>query len=397
MTHLPKRVLLGAGLTSSTLSAVFMSAALYSLLPGAWAYCGLLIGVILEVVKSALSYESASCYLPERRYGAFVGAVLIIIAVMLFSTWAGNERLIHSVAADEKQGEALRGTRSEQIISELKAIDLQLADLAKPYLVNADTKHEREMLKGLQSQAKAMRDRMALTKAAEMESGVIADLLATIAKKEEAVATDNRRETERRQALERDLRATMSTLHAEQVEIAARTSKIESSDTAVTYLILKVIVLVIEGFPIYYFCVYGAPAKARQFSKVDQVEEGSEPVAKPVQEPVPAIAAAVVEDLPTPILDQVADDSLAAPVEASVDEVADTPAVVHTQAATPAFSHPKLDQVLSSVMGMSSGEPVTTAWLKATFNVGGDSATDLTRALHDAGLIVKPGKSWIRA
>lgn len=419
MTYLSKRVLLGAGLVLASISAVFMSTTLYGLMSGRWAFLGLLIGVLLELVKTALSYESSSRFIPERRYGAFFGAVLIICSVMLFSVWAGNERLIHDVVADEKQGEALRGTRSEQITAELAAINIQLADLSKPYLVKADVEHEREMLKDLQAQAKSMRDRMALTKAAELESGVIADLLATIARKEEAVATANQKETERRQALEQGLRAKVSELHADQVEIASRTSKIESSDPEVTYLILKLIVLVIEGLPIYIFFVYGKPATAPVAVRKAEVVQAKDEVQKPspaVQQAAPQIAVAAplvaeskaeeqapeallvaVESTPVAVPEPIADESPAAAVEPLEGEVGATPAVTPTQATTPAFSHPQLDQVSAHVLAMKRGEPVSQDWLKKTFKLGGDTAKRFTDYFGEVGLITKTSRGWVRA
>lgn len=429
MTNPANRTLLGVGFFSSAIVALFMSQTLYGLMSANnLSFLGLLMGLILEAFRVAACYTAAFDYWPNRRYGALAISAAMVAAITLVSVWAGNERLIHSVAADEKHVQAQRGTRSDQITAELASIDAQLADLAKPYLVTADTKHEREMLKELQAQAKSMRDRMALTKAAELESGPIANLLATIERKEDSVAAANREEAGRRHALERDLRASRTALNQEQVEIASLASKIESTDRATTDRVLRIIALVFEAIPLFVFFFCEKPSVAAAMARKAEVtqEEGSEPIAQEPRQIAPQVApqaapvatvasishsAEMIEDsaeepiqiapqsTPVTIAEQVHEEPAA---EAPVASADDSEVAVETTAAMgvdalPAFNHPQLDQVSAQVKALKSGESVSQDWLKKTFKLGGDTAKRFTDYLGEIGLITKTSRGWVRS
>lgn len=426
MTNPANRTLLGVGFFSSAIVALFMSQTLYGLMSANnLSFLGLLMGLILEAFRVAACYTAAFDYWPNRRYGALAISAAMVAAITLVSVWAGNERLIHSVAADEKHVQAQRGTRSDQITAELASIDAQLADLAKPYLATADTKHEREMLKELQDQARSMRDRMALTKAAELESGPIANLLATIERKEDSVAAANREEAGRRHALERDLRASRTALNQEQVEIASLASKIESTDRATTDRVLRIIALVFEAIPLFVFFFCEKPSVATAMARkteVAKVEEGGEPIAQeplqiaPQVAPVAPVASVshsleVIEDsaeepiqiapqsTPVSIAEQVHEEPAAEAPVASADDsgVAVEPTAAMGVDALPAFNHPQLDQVSAQVKALKSGESVSQDWLKKTFKLGGDTAKRFTDYLSEIGLITKTSRGWVRA
>ncbi len=422
MTNPANRTLLGVGFFASAIVAVFMSQTLYGLMSANnLSFLGLFMGLGLEVFRVAVCYTAAFDYWPNRRYGALALSAAMVAAITLVSVWAGNERLIHSVAADEKHVQAQRGTRSDQITAEMTSIDAQLADLSKPYQVKADTEHEREMLKELQAQARSMRDRMALTKAAELESGPIANLLATIERKENSVAAANREEADRRHALERDLRASKSALSQEQVEIASLASKIESTDRATTERNLRIIALVFEAIPLFVFFFCEKPSVATAMARkaeVAKVEEGSEPIAQeprqiapqvaphiaavapvaaPDQDASSLVAETVTEAIPHQVFEQSADEPPVASAEGPDTSVVDTPVTTPSPAKGPAFSHPKLDQVLAHVTAMKSGESVSQDWLKEKFELGGTTAARFSAHLGDLGLTTKAGRVWVRA
>lgn len=382
-----KPLLLGAALIASALCAIYMSATLYSLAPAGWmAWAAAVSGLILELFKGGLSHAAPGLY-AQRRHSTLLIAVTFIGLILAFGAWAGNERFIHSIAADANQGQALHETRSKQIEDEISRLRTERIVKTWQEPAMADTTVERAEIADLRAQAKDMRARGALTKAGELESGAIAQLLAVIEQKEQQVAQANAAMDERSIKHKSEVDARIALLQQEQVDIASRTSKVVATDIGSSIFVLKAIVLVLEAAPIFIFWLYGSTNQASRPDQPRVVQHADEPAA----ETGTTAAKQVPEVVQVKEVVVMATPTQESSEEALVDEI---PATTSTQSS---FTHPKLDVVREHVSSMAPGESVTVSWLKKTYSLGGDTAQAFIGYLSGSGLITKPGKSWVRA
>lgn len=118
-----------AGLVSSLISAIFMSSTLYTLAPAGWmAALAVAMGLILEVFKSGFSRLSADFYGAGRYAGFAVSAAAVMVA-LVFAIWAGQERFMHALEADQRESVALHQVRLQQIQDTLEANAQELQQL----------------------------------------------------------------------------------------------------------------------------------------------------------------------------------------------------------------------------------------------------------------------------
>ena len=387
-----RRILFWSAVVASMISAAFMSATLHHLAPAGWvAYLAGVIGILLEVFKACLS-SYAPLLKKQRRYIELTISFAFIGSVLVFAVWAGQERLIQGVAAEQKLALANAQVRIPQIEHEISLLKAREESLARD--VVADTALEKSQLGRLYAQVEVLREGTYLTRAAELERGEIAALRKTIADKEEAARAENaaRFNTAVQVAAER------KALEKELFEINSRVSKIEVTSTEASVAILKVIVLVVELSPAFIFWLVSrhgfiaAPAPAAPAApaalSTSPVMTRSAPGHRiePTSSAPRAVAAAPehVRDERLIAVSQVAP-------QAERDGCAD-PAI-----AAKARAHSRYAEALETVRGMSRGEPVTTSWLKSTFSLGGDTAQAYICALSVDGLVERSAKSWVRS
>ena len=166
-------MLLLAGIVSSLISAIFMASTLYALAPaGYMSVLAVAMGLILEAFKSGFS-RLASDFYSTKRYAAFAISALAVIVALGFAIWAGQERFMHSLEADQRESVALHQVRLKQIEQALQENTTELLQLD-----NATTQQDPEAaaltarINDLYNQARAMRAQMGWTKAEQLEASI---------------------------------------------------------------------------------------------------------------------------------------------------------------------------------------------------------------------------------
>lgn len=369
-------MLLLAGIISSLISAIFMASTLYALAPaGYMAGLAVAMGLILEAFKSGFSRLASDLY-SDRRYAGFAFSAVAVIVALAFAIWAGQERFMHALEADQRESVALHQVRLQQIEQTLQgnAKELQQLD-GHVDLVDPEAAALTARINDLYNQAKAMRTQMGWTKAEQLEAS-IKPLQAEFERKQNlAVEVRSQRVDQ--------IRAQNEDLQAEQVAIKGRTGKLVTTDLATAGLILKAIIVLLETAPIFLFFMTGLK------------RQGFNPQLNPQQN------RASQADSRDSIL-----DSLRASAGANAASI-----LVQPQSSAMAFSqsalvssetyagiaHPKLPEATRYVQDLEPGTKISTLDFKSAVSVGSDSvAKILTQIASDSGLVRKTGRSWVR-
>ncbi|MGM3218203.1 hypothetical protein ACSQ5K_26530 [Pseudomonas sp. PhalM4] len=365
-------VLMIAGIVSSLISAIFMASTLYSLAPAGWmAGLAVIMGLILEAFKSGFSRLSADFYAAGRYAGFAVSAIAVLVA-LAFAVWAGQERFMHALEADQRESVALHQVRLQQIQDALaaNAKELQQLDTA----TDPEAAALAARIADLYSQSKTMREKMGWTKAEQLE--------ASIKPLREEFEHKQQLATERRSQRAAEIRNQNSALLAEQVAINSRTGKVVTTDLATAGLILKAVIVLLETAPIFLFFVSGLkrtgfnPGSNPQQNRVLEGDERDS-----ILEKLRVAAGSKV----TSIIGQ--DQS---PAMAFSESSAGSPE-------NAGITHPKVPDAIEYLVKLEPGTKIATLEFKAAMAVGSDSvAKILSQISSDSGLVQKVGRSWVR-
>lgn len=365
-------MLMLAGIVSSLISATFMASTLYALAPAGWmAILAVAMGLILEAFKSGFSRLASDFYI-ARRYAAFFISAAAVIVALGFAIWAGQERFMHSLEADQRESVALHQVRLQQISQALESNATELQQLDAQ--VDPEASALTARIDDLYKQSRAMRDQMGWTKAEQLEASI--KPLREALERKQQLANDRRSE----RAIE--LRDQTSALEAEQLAINSRTGKLVTTDLATAGSILKAVIVLLETAPIFLFFMSGLK------------REGFNPQANPQQNR----ASEVTER------DSIL-DSLRAAAGAKQTSILGQPqssAMAFQSAAAAAeldggIAHPKLPEAIRWVQDLEPGTKISTLEFKSAVAVGSDSvAKILSQIASDSGLVSKVGRSWVR-
>jgi hypothetical protein len=367
-------LLMLAGIVSSIISAAFMASTLYALAPAGWmALLAIAMGLILETFKSGFSRLAADFY-SARRYAAFLVSALAVVVALCFAIWAGQERFMHSLEADQRESVALHQVRLQQIQEALESNAKEL-DQVGLVVLDADTESLKKRITDLYAQSKAMRSQMGWTKAEQLEASI--EPLHKQIEVKEQLASDRR--TQRAT----ELREQNAALQAEQVAINGRTGKLVTTDLETAGLILRTVIVLLETAPIFLFFVSGLkqsgfnPAFNPQQNRASQDDERNS-----ILEALRAAPGVIATSIP-------------GQTRSSTMAFAQSPAAVDVDAG---ISHPKLAEGIKYVMSLAPGEKISTQDFKVSVAVGSDHvAKILSQIAADTGLVAKSGRSWVRS
>ncbi len=378
-------ILLTAGIVSSVISAIFMSSTLYALAPAGWmSVVAVFMGLILEAFKSGFS-RVASDFYNNKKYLGFAVSILFVGVALSFAVWAGQERFVHDLAADAKRGDALQDVRLVQIKAALQANQVELRALADRVDVVADTTTEKRRAADLYEQSKAMRDRMGYTKAGQLESTSIEQILAEIRRKESEADQVNAAARKHQLEREAEIREQTEALQAEQIEIASRTGKLVTTDLASAGLILKAIILLLETAPIFLFFMHGLKSSGFNPQLNPLENRGLQPSDGHDKDSI----LRALREAGSTNRDSIPDKPRSQAVAFQSQEPVLTPDA--------GMAHPKLDAGIEYVSSLEPGTKISTLDFKTAVAVGSDHvATILSQIRDDHGLVTKTGRSWIR-
>lgn len=369
-------MLLLAGIISSLISAIFMASTLYALAPaGYMAGLAVAMGLILEAFKSGFSRLASDLY-SDRRYAGFAFSAIAVIVALAFAIWAGQERFMHALEADQRESVALHQVRLQQIEQALQDNANELLQLdGHVDLVDPEAAALTARINDLYNQARAMRARMGWTKAEQLE--------ASIKPLQDEFERKQRQATEGRSQRAAQIRAQNEELQAEQVSIKGRTGKLVTTDLATAGLILKAIIVLLETAPIFLFFMTGLK------------RQGFNPQLNPQQN-----RASQADDRDS-ILDSLR--VAAGANAASILGQSQSSAMAFSQPALVAIdtdagiAHPKLPEAIRYVQDLEPGTKISTLDFKSAVSVGSDSvAKILAQIASDSGLVRKTGRSWVR-
>lgn len=369
-------MLLLAGIISSLISAIFMASTLHELAPAGWmAMLAVVMGLILEAFKSGFSRLAADFY-STRRYAGFVISAIAVIVALAFSIWAGQERFMHALEADQRESMALHQVRLQQIALTLKAnaVELQQLDtLATQTSPEAAALSAR--INDLYNQSKAMRAQMGWTKAEQLEAS-IKPLQAEFERKQQLAIEQRHQRVDQ-------IRVQNEELQAEQVAINGRTGKLVTTDLATAGLILKAIIVLLETAPIFLFFMTGL--KRQGFNPQLNPQQNRASQADDRDSILDSLRAAAGANAAS-ILGQHQSSAMAFSQSALVTTEADV-----------GIAHPKLPEAIRYVQDLEPGTKISTLEFKSAVSVGSDSvAKILAQIASDSGLVRKTGRSWVR-
>ena len=368
-------MLLLAGIISSLISATFMASTLYALAPAGWmSLLAVVMGLILEAFKSGFSRLASDLY-SDRRYAGFAFSAIAVIVALAFAIWAGQERFMHALEADQRESVALHQVRLQQIEQALQDNANELLQLdGHVDLVDPEAAALTARINDLYNQARAMRAQMGWTKAEQLE--------ASIKPLQDEFERKQRLATEGRSQRVDQIRTQNEELQAEQVSIKGRTGKLVTTDLATAGLILKAIIVLLETAPIFLFFMTGLK------------RQGFNPQFNPQQN------RALEADDRDSILYSLR--AAAGANAASILGQPQSPAMAFQSATVKTeldagIAHPKLPEAIQYVQDLEPGTKISTLDFKSAVSVGSDSvAKILAQIASDSGLVRKNGRSWVR-